>query len=89
MTTLLDQSMDSLLSGYIEALKKHDWSYEMSDDHAAWIRGSNERSRLNRMQRELDADFAIWNEHAPTLYRMRPDLTRACDERAMSREVRA
>ena len=25
---------------FIEVLKKHDWHYEMSDDHREWKRGS-------------------------------------------------
>jgi hypothetical protein len=56
---------------YIVALQAHDWSFEHSDEHAVWQRGFNERSRLTRMQRELDPLFALWNTHAPEGYRTR------------------
>lgn len=73
---------------YIAELKAHDWSYEYSDDHTVWQRGHNAHSRLTRTQREIDPDFRIWNEHAPTLYRVvRADLERAANRRADSRGV--
>lgn len=52
-------------AAYVQLLQSHDWHYEFSDDHAVWCRGRDQRAALSKVQRELDADFAIWNQHAP------------------------
>lgn len=59
------------IAEYVQALKDHDWSFEFSDDHAAYIRGTNSLARLRRMQRELDSEYVLWDAHAPAAYRVR------------------
>ena len=54
-----------VLDSYINLLRTHDWSYEWSDDHSVWKRGSDERQALRQMQTKCDEDYKIWNEHAP------------------------
>ena len=54
-----------VLDSYINLLRTHDWSYEWSDDHSVWKRGSDERQVLRQMQTQCDEDYKIWNEHAP------------------------
>lgn len=56
---------------YIAALKGHDWTYEMSDDHQVWQRGLYVQRNLEAYRREHDKDWAIWNQHAPTLFQVR------------------
>ena len=34
-------------------LKAHDWSYEFSDDHRVWKRGTAERAAINQEQKRL------------------------------------
>jgi len=50
---------------YTKALSFHDWHYEYSDDHSVWVRGKDERAALLEFQKQIDPDFAIWNQYAP------------------------
>ena len=34
-------------------LQTHDWSYEFSDDHRVWKRGTDERNAINQEQKRL------------------------------------
>ena len=34
-------------------LQFHDWSYEFSDDHSVWKRGTAERKAINQEQQRL------------------------------------
>jgi hypothetical protein len=34
-------------------LQFHDWSYEFSDDHRVWKRGTDERNAINQEQKRL------------------------------------
>lgn len=54
---------------YIALLKRHDWSFDYSDDYSVWKRGREDRDRLNSLQRWLDPDSSIWNQYAPESYR--------------------
>jgi hypothetical protein len=53
---------------YQAALKRHDWSYEYSDDGQAYRKGRDEREALSAAQPILDPDFSIWNSFAPSDY---------------------
>lgn len=59
----------TLLKQYVNKLKTHDWSYEMSDDGRCYRAGQAERAALNTQQKAIDPDFAIWNQHCPLSYR--------------------
>ena len=54
---------------YIELLKKHDWTYDYSEDQTVWLRGVGERATLTRLQKQLDKDLSVWNTYAPFDYR--------------------
>lgn len=37
----------------LNALQKHDWSYEFSDDHNVWQRGRDSLNKIKRMLQEV------------------------------------
>lgn len=56
---------------YVSLLKRHDWSYQYSDDYNAYSAGRDEAAHLAAMKARLgDKDGAIWNVHAPDGYRI-------------------
>ena len=57
------------VAAYVQALKDHNWEFEHSDVHAAWVRGHNSLNRLRKQQRELDPHFVLWNIHCPESHR--------------------
>lgn len=63
---------EQTLDRYRTMLREHDWSFEYSDDHRVWRLGRLAQEQLEFLQRELDADFAIWNSLAPEGYRRKP-----------------
>jgi hypothetical protein len=47
------------------ALETHDWTYEYSDSHAVWQRGSAERSHIRALVAKTgDEGRALYEEHA-------------------------
>lgn len=54
---------------YVDALKKHDWSFEYSDCGRTYRKGYESRARILEMQRRLDPEFRIWNLNCPERYR--------------------
>lgn len=50
---------------YVQALKRHDWQYEYSDDHQVWLRGRDAQNMLLLARQEFDPTWAIWNQHCP------------------------
>lgn len=57
MTTLTDLE---------QALRRHDWWYEYSDDHSLYSRGRAERDQINWMIRALES--AGQHQEAKDLY---------------------
>jgi hypothetical protein len=55
----LDNTMN--LDQYKQALAFHDWTFEWSDDHNVWKRGTAQRQVLRAAQLELDPKCEIWN----------------------------
>ena len=45
--------MNENLVNLDQLLKSHDWSYEFSDDHRVWKRGTDERNAINQEQKRL------------------------------------
>jgi len=41
------------LAKYEELLKRHDWTYNYSDDQRAWSKGNKEADEIQRMKRTL------------------------------------
>lgn len=54
---------------YIQNLKNHDWSYNFSDDHQAWMSGSQSLGKLKEAQPMVDPNFEIWNTIAPDQFK--------------------
>ena len=55
---------------YSASLAKHDWHFEFSEDSGVWARGNAERKKLKSAQKELDADYVLWNKYAPNCYQI-------------------
>jgi hypothetical protein len=52
------------LSDFEQMLKSHDWSYEFSDDHSKYMRGSKQRAELMKMKKELGSKGdTLWNKY--------------------------
>lgn len=58
-------------AAYVEALKRHDWEYEHSDDGRVWEAGRDSLRALKRMQPVVDPDGALWNAAAPAEFALR------------------
>lgn len=50
-------------SAYIQALRSHDWSFQMSEDPQRYEQGRESLAQLRLAQRELDPDFCLWDQH--------------------------
>jgi len=48
------ESTMTTLDTFSQALHRHDWLYNYSDDHSVWSRGQDELNDLRRMIDELD-----------------------------------
>jgi len=70
-TLTTEQQMETIavLKSYIDNLKHHDWSYNFSDDHQAWMSGSQSLSKLKEAQPIVDPNFEIWNTIAPDQFK--------------------
>ena len=55
---------------YRQALSRHDWFYQFSDDHSVWLRGEASRRLLDAARKELDPQGTIWNTFAPQACRI-------------------
>lgn len=53
------------LAAYVAALRRHDWSFEYSDDMRAIRAGRDSLKHLVAERAAIDADGAIWNSVAP------------------------
>ena len=59
----------TVLKSYIEDLKHHDWYYNFSDDHQAWMLGSATKSKLLEAAKSIDPKFQVWNTIAPDQFK--------------------
>jgi len=50
---------------YIKLLKSHDWTYDYSDDHSVWQRGSKEADAIRRLGDKVDPDRELYKKHSP------------------------
>lgn len=60
------------LDEYTQALQKHDWYFEYSDDHNVWKKGNEAAKKLRAAQTQLDPLGTIWNQHAPRDCQIKP-----------------
>ena len=64
---------DQKLKEFETALRKHDWTFQMSDDHRFFAKGQKERSDIKKLAVELenlgilDAAKELWVEIAPNV----------------------
>lgn len=60
-----------LLHDFKEACRTHDWTYNYSDDHRAWKKGSEQSANINSLFKQLkehglDKEAQkIYDEHRP------------------------
>jgi hypothetical protein len=52
------------LKEYYELLKKHDWFYQMSDDHYYFKLGMSERSKLRALAEQSDKHYSLYKKFA-------------------------
>jgi len=50
---------------YLKLLKSHDWTYEYSDDHRVWKRGSEQASKIRALGDKVDPDRELYKKHSP------------------------
>jgi len=50
---------------YIKMLKSHDWTYDYSDDHSVWKRGSAEAAEIRRLGDKVDPDRELYKKYSP------------------------
>lgn len=50
---------------YIAKLKAHDWTYQYSDDHSVWQRGSKEADEIRRLGDVVDPDRKLYKQYSP------------------------
>jgi hypothetical protein len=50
---------------YVKRLKSHDWTYEYSDDHSVWKRGSAEADEIRRLGDKVDPDRELYKKYSP------------------------
>lgn len=53
------------LDSYINKLKAHDWYYMYADGLREFNKGKEQWMAISAMQRELDPDYTVFNQHAP------------------------
>ena len=61
---------EELWNHYELCCRRHDWTYDYSDDHSVWDNGKNERNYLNHLKQYLDAidstkSNQIFNRYSP------------------------
>ena len=51
----------------IQMLKKHDWTYEMSEDQRKWDKGNKELEEIVNELKKIPVDeaYVLWNEYSP------------------------
>lgn len=64
------QGAEARRAAYIAQLKAHDWEHEFSEDYRVWRAGRDSLALLRAMQKEVDLDGSIWDQHAPEGHRI-------------------
>lgn len=65
------------LTEFQDALYRHDWQFQYSDDHHVWERGHNRQRELERIAEqslEHQALFDAWSDYAHDRSNVRPVL---------------
>ena len=52
---------NKLFDDYIAKLKRADWFYDYSDDHAVWNQGRIFILELHKLASQVDHDYVHWN----------------------------
>ena len=56
-------------ANYIRLLRLHDWWYESADDQVAWRTGKEEREEIQKLQKEIDPFYKMWNNVCPEQFK--------------------
>jgi hypothetical protein len=67
--------MDELEFQFFDLLKKHDFWYEMSDDHLVWRKGCNEREEIGRWLKDYPSLMWIWDRFCRAMNNSRAPLS--------------
>ena len=54
---------------YIDKLKNHDWTSDLSDDHNTFMNGMREYEEILSIAKNIDKDYQIFNLYAPDGYK--------------------
>ena len=68
-----------MLEKYISMLKSHDWSYDYSDDHRVWKKGSDEAGKIRLMARDIDPDLELYKKYSPFHEQIEEKLSKSDD----------
>ena len=66
------------LEDYQNMLRSHDWYFQMSDDHNAWVKGSKESKAIDIAYTQLSAQGLeeeareLYNALSPSNFHMKP-----------------
>lgn len=53
------------MNKYIDMLKKHDWTYQYSDDHRYYVKGSEEDKAIRALGDIVDPDRKLYKQYSP------------------------
>ena len=66
------------LEDFQDMLRRHDWYFQMSDDHNAWVKGSKQDKEIDIAYKELSAQGLeeeareLYNALSPSNFHMKP-----------------
>lgn len=58
------------LDKYTQALMDHDWYYAYADGYSDYVKGKEQRDKLEEVARKVDPEFKVWNEIAPPQFKI-------------------
>jgi len=61
--------METEINKYRELLRRHDWSFEFSEDPSTFRRGIEQLREIETIQSKIDNDYVIWNQYAPDFFK--------------------
>ena len=64
---------------YIDMLKKHDWTYNYSDDHRYYVKGSEEEKAIRALGDIVDPDRKIYKKYSPFHEQIEEKLSKSDD----------
>jgi len=56
------------IAEYFKELQKHDWYYNYSDDHRAWVKGNENTKRLQAIAQEKPILGRMYTEYSTWIF---------------------